>query len=367
MADWFQITDVDQLDTPALVVYPDRVKQNIAMLVGAIDSIDRLRPHVKTHKNKAVTQLCMDAGIRKFKCATIAEAEMLALCKAPDVLLAYQPIGPKIKRLAALIKQYPETKFSCLVDSYETAGAIDHIALAEQITLDVFIDLNVGMNRSGIAPQNAFVLYERCELLQALKVVGLHVYDGHIHDEDLNIRQQKCDAAFKPVEELITELQASGISPIVIAGGSPTFLIHAKRKGVECSPGTFVYWDNGYGKEMPEQQFLPAALVVARVVSLPDNTRICVDLGHKSIASENVLDKRVTFLNAQQLKPVSHSEEHLVLEAGAGHNYKIGDVLYGMPHHICPTVALYERAVTIQNLKISGGWLNIARDRKINI
>lgn len=367
MADWYNISDIDQLDTPALVVYPDRVKQNIATLVNAIDDASHLRPHVKTHKTKEVTQLCLDAGIRKFKCATIAEAEMLALCKAPDVLLAYQPIGPKINRLAALIKQYPDTHFSCLVDSYETAEAIEQIAIAEQVTLDVYIDLNVGMNRSGIAPQKAFVLYERCELLQAIKVVGLHVYDGHIHDEDLNVRKQKCDEAFRPVDELIAELHASGIAPIVVAGGSPTFPIHTKRKGVECSPGTFVYWDSGYGKEMPEQAFLPAALVVARVVSLPDDTKICVDLGHKSIASENVLDKRVTFLNAPQLKPVSHSEEHLVLEAGVNHNYKVGDVLYGVPYHICPTVALYERASTIQNSKISGEWRNIARDRKINI
>jgi D-serine deaminase-like pyridoxal phosphate-dependent protein len=367
MADWFQISDIAQLDTPALVVYPDRVKQNIATLVGAIDNVNRLRPHVKTHKNRAVTQLCMDAGIRKFKCATIAEAEMLAMCKAPDVLLAYQPIGPKIKRLTALIKQYPDTHFSCLIDSYETATAIDQVAIAEQVSLDVYIDLNVGMNRSGIAPQKAFILYERCELLQAIKVVGLHVYDGHIHDEDLNARKQKCDEAFRPVDELIAELHASGITPVVVAGGSPTFPIHTKRKGVECSPGTFVYWDSGYGNAFHEQQFLPAALVVARVVSLPDDTRICVDLGHKSIASENVLDKRVTFLNAPQLKPVSHSEEHLVLEAGHNHTYKVGNVLYGVPHHICPTVALYERALTIQNEKISGEWLNIARDRKINI
>lgn len=367
MADWYNISDIDQLDTPALVVYPDRVRQNIATLVGAIDRIDRLRPHVKTHKNKEVTQLCLDAGIRKFKCATIAEAEMLALCEAPDVLLAYQPIGPKIKRLMALIKQYPNTRFSCLVDNYKVATEIDHIALIEQVTLDIYIDLNVGMNRSGIAPEKAFVLYEQCELLQAVKIAGLHVYDGHIHDEDLAIRQQKCDEAFKPVKELIAELHASVIDPIVVAGGSPTFPIHAKRKGVECSPGTFVYWDNGYGNAFDEQQFLPAALVVTRVVSLPDDTKICVDLGHKSIASENVLDKRVAFLNAPQLKPVSHSEEHLVLEAGANHNFKVGDVLYGVPHHICPTVALYERAITIENKKTDGEWRTIARDRKINI
>src|SRR6201992_2585989 len=132
--------------------------------------------------------------------------------------------------------------------------------------------------------------------------------------------------------------------PTIVAGGSPTFPIHAKRKHIECSPGTFIYWDEGYLGELSEQTCSTAALVVSRVISLPDETKICLDLGHKSIASEKELSKRVHFLNAPELVFVGHSEEHLVAEAGAGHDYKVGDVLYGVPYHICPTVALYERA-----------------------
>jgi D-serine deaminase-like pyridoxal phosphate-dependent protein len=367
MGAWFDILDTDLPDSPALLVYPDRVKQNIAMLTNSIDDVSRLRPHVKTHKCKEATLLTMQAGINKFKCATIAEAEMLALCKAPDVLLAYQPIGPKIKRLIALIKQYPVTKFACLVDNYSAANDINILAAADGLIINIYIDLNVGMNRSGIAPKDAFVLYQQLTALKFLKITGLHVYDGHIHDEDLVLRAKHCNAAFKPVEDLVERLKSVGFSPVVIVGGSPTFPIHAARPNVECSPGTFIYWDNGYGSAFEEQQFLTAALVLTRVVSLPDDTKICVDLGHKSIASENIPDKRVTFLNAPGLKFISHSEEHLVLDAGPNHNYKVGDVLYGVPYHICPTVALYERAITITDKRVSGEWLTIARDRKINI
>jgi len=64
---------------------------------------------------------------------------------------------------------------------------------------------------------------------------------------------------------------------------------------------------------------------------------------------------------------VSQSEEHLVLEAGRDHRYKTGDVLYGIPYHICPTVALYERACTVEKGKLAGEWKNIARDRKITV
>jgi len=367
MAEWFEILDIGALDTPALVVYPDRVKHNLAVLKNSIDNLDRLRPHIKTHKCKEATLLNIATGINKFKCATIAEAEMLGMCKAADVLLAYQPIGPKVNRFISLIKQYPDTLFSCLVDNYPAAKYLSRLAAAEQMQINIYIDLNVGMNRSGIAPQDAFDLYEECALLQSINVIGLHAYDGHIHDQDLSIRTEKCNAAFKPVEDLVQQLQTAGFSPVVVAGGTPTFPVHVARQDVECSPGTFIYWDGGYGDAFKEQAFLTAALVIIRVVSLPDETKVCVDLGHKSVASENVLDKRVTFINAPGLKPVSQSEEHLVLDAGKDHNYKVGDVLYGLPHHICPTIALYERAITIENNKISGEWLTIARDRKINI
>ena len=367
MEDWFSISDSGQIDTPALIVYPERVKHNLALLISEIDDVNRLRPHIKTHKCKEAAFLSIQAGINKFKCATIAEAEMLGMCNAKDVLLAYQPIGPKINRLTALIKLYPHTKFSCLVDSHISAQNINEIAKAENLSIAVYIDINVGMNRSGIHPADAFELCKQCSALPNIEVMGLHVYDGHIHDTDLAVRTQWCNDAFEPVEKLIIQMKKEGFNPVTIAGGTPTFPIHAKRNAVECSPGTFIYWDEGYRITFQEQQFLPAALVISRIVSLPHETKICVDLGHKSVASESALDKRVLFLNAPDLKPVGHSEEHLVLEAGKAHQHKIGDLLYGLPYHICPTVALYERAITIENKKVSGEWKTIARDRKINI
>jgi len=366
MEEWFRISGTDTLDTPALVVYPARVQYNLAQLKASIDDVSRLRPHVKTHKNQEAVRLTMEAGITKFKCATIAEAEMLGLAGAPDVLLAYQPIGPKADRFVQVIKHYPQTKFSCLIDTYEAAQHLNASAAASGLTVSVFLDLNVGMNRSGIAPAAALALYQQCTGLPNLNIVGLHAYDGHIRDEDLSLRTEHCNTAFALVEELAAQLRSLGAELIIVAGGSPTFPIHAARPAIECSPGTFIYWDSGYGNVCKEQPFVPAALVLSRIVSLPDATKICVDLGHKSIAAESPLDKRVTFLNAPQLQPISQSEEHLVLEAGPDHGYKVGDLLYGLPHHVCPTVALYERAITIQNQAPAEEWKTIARDRKIN-
>ncbi|MDB5124214.1 MAG: D-threonine aldolase [Mucilaginibacter sp.] len=366
---WFQINNVDELDSPALVVYPDRVKANIKAVKDMIGDVSRLRPHAKTYKNKEVTRLMLEAGISKFKCATIAEAEMLAMCEAPDVLLAYQPAGPKLTRFVKLITSCPNTWFSCLVDNRVSATEISAAAVKNKIQILIYIDLNVGQDRTGITPgEKALQLYAECSRLPGIKPVGLHAYDGHLHDADIEILTKKCNAGFEPVAKLRAEIVKKGFpEPVIIAGGSPTFPVHAKRGNVECSPGTFVYWDRGYQIIAKEQPFVPAALVVSRVISLPSETKICLDLGHKSVAAENELHKRVYFLNAPELVMISQSEEHLVADAGEGHAYKVGDVLYGLPHHICPTVALYERAITIENNQTTGEWKNIARDRKITI
>ncbi|MBB5394273.1 D-TA family PLP-dependent enzyme [Mucilaginibacter sp. AK015] len=366
--DWYTINNVDELDTPALVVYPDRVKYNIGLVKTMIDDVLRLRPHVKTHKSPDVSLLMIKAGITKFKCATIAEAEMLGMAKAPDVLLAYQATGPKLSRFVQLIKAYPQTAFSCLVDNEKTAKAIADQATEQNITIPVYIDLNIGMNRTGIVPAQALALYEACAGLVGIQVLGLHAYDGHIHDADYNARQQRSDDSIKPVLKLADDIAATGYSkPVIIAGGSPTFPILAKRPGLECSPGTFAYWDRGYQLAFPEQQFQTAALIIARVISLPYEGKICIDVGHKSVSAENELSKRIYFLNAPNLVFNSQSEEHLVADAGKGHQYKVGDILYGLPYHICPTIALYERAITVENKLVTEEWKNIARDRKITI
>lgn len=367
--EWYRIENVDELDSPALVVYPERVRENIRALKKMINDPDRLRPHVKTNKSREVSKMLMEEGIRKFKCATIAEAEMLGMVRAQDVLLAYQPVGPKLQRFLQLIRKYPTTTYSCLFDNLESAQEIS-IAFANQgLRINAYLDLNSGNNRTGISPgSEAVALYEQVATMKGIYPMGFHAYDGQHRQTDFEERTKACDAAFQPVEKMKKEVQQLGFpEPVIIAGGSPTFPIHARRKDVICSPGTFVYWDQGYSDICSEQPFVPAALVVTRVISLPTPTTICTDLGHKSIASENSLYRRVQFLNGGELKAISQSEEHLVLEAGINHGFSVGDVLYGLPVHICPTVALYERVQIVQNGKASGEWKVIARDRKIEV
>src|SRR5438270_8875368 len=153
--DWYHINNDNEIDSPALVIYKDRVIQNINTAISMVDPDSYrqwLRPHVKTHKSPDAAKLMLDAGITKFKCATIAESEMLAMVNAKDVLLAYQPVGPKLKRFISLVKKYPATNFSCLADNSGSAIEISTAAEDNNIVIPVYIDVNVGMNRTGILP-----------------------------------------------------------------------------------------------------------------------------------------------------------------------------------------------------------------------
>jgi len=365
---WYTIRNVDTLDTPAIVVYPDRAINNIKTLINSIDNVERLRPHVKTHKSAEVTAMMLAAGIKKFKCATIAEAEMLGTAGAPDVLLAYQPVGPKAVRLADLIQRFPKTTYSCLIDNATTAKQLSDIFLERKKVLPVYIDLNVGMNRTGIVPGDAPALYKACQAFEGISIVGLHAYDGHLRDTDMAVRTQRCNEAFAAVTQLQADIQKeSGELLTIVAGGTPTYSIHSKRKVIECSPGTYIYWDTGYAGTLKEQQYQFAALVVTRVISKPAPGVICVDLGHKSIASENPLTSRVTFLNGGSLTPTGHSEEHMVLKVEDGKEYAVGDVLYGVPYHICPTIALHDRVAFVEDHQMNGYWATLSRNRKITV
>ncbi len=365
---WYKFKNSDQVDSPALLIYKDRVLQNIRALISQVPKIDLLRPHIKTNKSISVCRLMMEEGIQKFKCATIAEAEVLAKAGAKDVLLAYQPTAVKLARFIKLIQNYKNTSFSCLVDNQETATTISEISNINEVVVSVFIDLNVGMNRTGIAALEAMTLFKFLNKLNGVSFRGFHAYDGQIEDAVFTERIEHCSREFSSVENLRVEIEQAGFNfPLLVAGGTPTFAIHTKRRNTEGSPGTFVFWDRGYQQLLSEQNFAFAAMLLTRVISLPGRDLICIDLGYKAIASEHSLQKRAYFPNNPDLVPYSQSEEHLVLKAPIGHNYKIGDEIFVVPWHVCPTVAMYNEAHVIENDLYQEKWTIDARGRQPNI
>ncbi len=354
--DWYKVENSSQLLSPALLFYPERIQQNIQKMIAIAGSPSRLRPHIKTFKCREIIQLLLEAGVTKFKCATLAEAELLAVSGAKDVLVAYQLVGPSCAYLVKLINQFPETNFSVLIDSPS------QIKVWEQACDDpiqVFLDIDCGMRRTGIVPEKAFELYEKI-LASSLVFKGLHIYDGHIHDNDLAQRTQSVSQVFEKVETLIKKVKSASFE--LVCGGSISFPIHAKFPKRQLSPGTTLLWDYGYQQNYADLDFDIAAAVFTRIISKLDDDIICVDLGHKAVASE-MSGLRVYFPDFPSAKMVGHSEEHLVLNVDSSENVQIGDELIGFPWHICPTVALHEQAAIIRNNCFKEFWSIPARKR----
>ena len=356
--DWYEIKDSDQILTPALLFYPERIKSNIQEMIRITGLPDRLRPHVKTYKCKEIVQLQLEAGISKFKCATLAEGQMLADEGVKDILVAYPLIGPAQKKFIELGEEFRETEISVLVDH------ADQLRQWKKITnssVSIFMDLNVGMNRTGISPESAFEIIQNLDGQFQLK--GLHVYDGHIHDQNPERRKETTEKSFQPVNELIDLLRNHGVETVeLVCGGSITFPIHAVHPERTLSPGTTLLWDQGYSSNFPDLKFDTASVLLTRVISKPDAHLLCLDAGHKSVASE-MDDQSLLFPQIPEAEFRTHSEEHLVIEVQDSSKWAIGDVLYGIPWHICPTVALHETAMVIESQKVVGQWNIVARKR----
>jgi D-serine deaminase-like pyridoxal phosphate-dependent protein len=365
---WYRIKNDGDIPSPALLVYPERIEENILRMIKTSGKVDLLRPHVKTHKMPEIINMQMKHGIKKFKCATIAEAEMAASAGAIDVLLAYQPVGPNIDRFLRLFEVFGETKFSCLADSVEIVNQLATAAERKHSVVPVWLDINVGMNRTGVDPgKDALFLFKRIIESPFLTAEGLHVYDGHIHDKDLSERKKKCDEAFSKVTLLRKEIRKQFNSPFgIVAGGSPTFPVHARRGDVETSPGTIILWDYGYSSAFADMDFLHAAVLMTRIISKPGKDLICLDLGHKAIASE-MGQPRIMLFGLENYQIIGHNEEHMVIFTPEAWNFAVGDVLYGIPWHICPTVDRYDFVDAVIDGKASVRWNVSARKRKITI
>lgn len=369
----YRLNHPDRLLSPSLLLFRPLVLRNLETMVRLAGSPDRLRPHMKTHKMPELIRLCEAMGIRKHKCATIAEAEMAARAGASDVLISYPLVGPNLERLASLIRTFPNTQFRAIVDDPSATQALnDAMARAGLASpLPTLVDLEVGMGRTGIAPgPGAVELYGLLANSSHLSADGLHAYDGHVRDRDPADRRRTVEEQVHgPVLRLRDELKRRGWPvPRLVFGGTPAFPIHADSapEGSECSPGTCALHDFGYQSMFPDLPFVPAAILLTRVVSRPRAGRVTLDLGHKAVAADPQGD-RLKLLDLPDAKLGGQSEEHLVVETAEADRLSPGTILLAIPTHICPTCALHRRAYVIDDGELVGEWEIGARDRVLTI
>jgi len=352
---------LDRILTPALVVYLDRVRDNLATMRDYLGGdLDRWRVHVKTTKTPRVFRELLDFGLRNFKCATTREArELLQVIRDAgrddcDLLVAYPHQGPAPRRLGELAGEFPETRLSMLCEDPGMAGGIPD-------ALGIFVDVNPGMNRTG-APIEAVAQILEVARRAGPRFRGVHFYEGHVRGGTEADRRAITNEIYAGLVDLLAEFDRADIAVAeLVTSGSPSFL-HAlayapfrERAGTlhRVSPGTVVFHDMGYGDMVEELLLTPAALVLARIVSHPAPGIATCDAGSKSIAAE-AGDPCARVVGHPELTALRPSEEHLPLRVESGDRPALGTPVYLVPRHVCPTVNLAEQAVLVDGGEVVG-------------
>lgn len=371
MADQYQINDTSSILSPGVVLFRELVEQNIEEMIRLAGETTQLRPHCKTHKMIEVAAMVTAAGISKQKCATFAEAEMLARAGTQDVFLAYNIVGPNVGRAVEFRLRFPSVAFSVTGDHEKPLKQLAAACVAAETNIGVLLDIDTDLHRTGIGmTDEAMRLYELIHNLPGLVANGLHCYDGHHHQSSATERTTGVQDLWNRVRAFRDRLTEAGLPvPRIVAGGTPSFPAWSAitDPGLEYSPGTCLLQDAGYGGSYDDLQFTPAALVLTRCVSRPTENRVTFDLGSKAVASDPPNGHRVTFPGLPDGVAVLQNEEHLVLETNQAHRFQPGDELLGIPTHICPTTALHKEVTVIQDGEVVGTWPVVARDRKLTI
>jgi D-threonine aldolase len=367
----YHVADTSEIITPALLIFRDQLEANVRQMLQIAGGAERLRPHCKTHKMREVIALEMQLGIKKHKCATVAEAEMLAECGVRDIFLAYNIVGPNIRRVVSFCRRFPDTRLAVTADHAAPLKALGQAATEGGAVIDVLLDIDTGQHRTGIAVGPAArELYEQLSQTPGVRPGGFHVYDGHQHQQSRPDRRAAVLAEFTKVSKFRDELVTAGMSvPKMVCGGTASFPIYAELTDptIEFSPGTCLFNDAGYSEAFPDLEFRPAALLLTRVISRPTPDRVTFDLGYKAVASDPPVGKRLMMLGIPDAEQVLQNEEHLVIQTSHAAEFQPGDEAYAVPRHICPTCALHKEAFVIVNGKLTERWLVAARDRWLTL
>ncbi len=347
----YQIKNIKEIKTPALVVFKDSILINFGLMKSYLEKVSpnsgfkHLCPHVKTNKSSYMIKLMLGAGINSFKC-TPNEVEMLVEAGAKEIFVAYPLLEQNAIDLAEHIVANPEINVQVQIGSIEHAEILNKVSIKKDVTWNYFIDIDVGMHRTGTPAEKVVDLYNKVSELDNFNFVGLHGYDGHNHHNEKKLRESTSQQSMSILIGLYNQCIKNKIeiNKIMVAG-SPSFrlnfeiLFKALKNNVEIQvlPGTWIYWDSQYNNILPSE-FEFAAFVLAQVMDSGEN-QITLNLGHKRWAADQ---GKIQVFSEPELKIKSYSEEHTVLSTDKSSQYNVGDYILIVPRHICPTVNLHE-------------------------
>jgi D-serine deaminase-like pyridoxal phosphate-dependent protein len=285
-----------------------------------------------------------------------------------DVVLAYPVVGANARRVREIADEHPEVRISVLVEN------LSQVAAWNGSRLGIFIDVNPGMDRTGIEQSHV------AEILNLARAAGpafrgLHYYDGHLSAPPLAERELLAHRGYDRLMEITTAVERAGFAiEEVITSGTPAFPCSATYSPFRSakfvhrtSPGTVVYSDATSLVQLPaEWGYQPAAVVVSTVVSHPKANYLTCDAGHKSVSADAGIPT-CNVIGHPGLRPLKPSEEHLPMEVQSGDRPDIGEALYLVPRHVCPTVNNFDDALIISDNRVSAVEHVTARGHEIPV
>jgi D-serine deaminase-like pyridoxal phosphate-dependent protein len=366
----YRIAAVEEVRTPALAIYPEIVDSNIAVTLRLLGGdANRWRPHVKTAKLAFIMRRLVERGIANFKCSTSLELATACEAGAQDVVLAYPVVGANARRVRDLSEQFASVHISALVESDQQikAWAGSRIGL--------FIDVNPGMDRTGIEQNRVDEIGGLARAIEAAGLVfrGVHYYDGQLSNLALKERESVSHRGYDQLMEIVAALFAKRITVAeVITAGTSAFPCTVSYSRFDdapfihrASPGTVVYGDCSSLAQLPaEYGYRAAAVVISTVVSHPSKRRVTCDAGHKTVSADAGAPT-CAVIGRADLLPLKPSEEHLPIEVAPGAEIPaIGETLYLVPRHVCPTVNNFDHALIVEDGGITGVERVSARGRE---
>jgi D-serine deaminase-like pyridoxal phosphate-dependent protein len=349
------VSGTEDVLTPALVVYPDVISSNVERTLKLLaGDADRWRVHIKTAKLGHTLRMLVEREVRNFKCATTLELLVACQCGAADVLFAYPAMGANARRARNIAQQFPKVRISVLAENNE------QVRQWWSSRVGVFVDINPGQNRTGIEQSQGdkVVALARAIAEAGLEFRGLHYYDGQYGGLAESERTKAAHRGYDRLLEIVNDLERSGIHvPEVITAGTPTLPCSLSYEGFQrrnfvhrVSPGTVVYCDATSLEQLPKEYgYQPAVLVLSRVVSSPRARIVTCDAGHKAVSADAGVPTCLV-VGHPELTGLAPSEEHLPLTVEQGSAApQVGEALYLLPRHVCPTVNNFDCAVLVRN------------------
>lgn len=343
------------LETPALCVDETIYRQNAARMMDFLRPRGiGWRPHMKGQKCPQLAQIAIEAGAIGVTCATVYEAEAMIAAGVNDILLANQVAGDrKARRLARLQR---EATVISATDSAAHLQILSRAAIAENVTIPVILELDVGMGRCGVAcGEPAVELGKLASRTPGIELLGLMGWEGHILKYDPEEKQRQSQSAMRALVETAGLFRKAGLrAEIVSAAGSGTFLVSAPTAGLtEVQAGGGVFSDLSYQKWGLDHEF--ALTVLTRVVSRPSPTRVLVDGGFKTMSYCHGYPQP---LGLGEVSSLVLSAEHGNIElAEPNDTLRVGDPVEFVPGYTDSTLCLHDEMCVLRDGIVEAVWL----------